>query len=264
MSITNEIPDIQKPVIICGHSHVFVFGFDSTSKDSEHCLHPLHTHHGGIFGFSTIEGPYNERYWHKLCELQQFQTGARVIIFWLGSQHLAEFLFEHATKFDFFLKNRNDIAVDLDSMILPYALVRSHQFKHFVQLQKIIDLLQSMPGFSVYLAATPPPKGDNVKLRGLMEQEPYFKDLASRLGLELEKTQMTPPSLRLKLYLLMQEIVQEIAFRKRISYISVPKELVDPSGYLREEFWEKDVGHANTAYGEVFLSKGIIHALSAH
>lgn len=239
-----------RPLVIAGHSHTFVFGFNPTAGDGPAGLVPIPATRGETYGFATTAGPYQESYW---AELAHVSAGKDVAVLWLGSQHLAEFLFEADTAFDFFVASRPDLAVDESAQLLPEALIREYQARHLAGLGPAMDRLAAQPGCRVFLVGTPPPKGDDADLRRIMMTEAFFQDRAQRAGLDLAAVPFTTPLVRLKLWLVIQDLLEEIGRSRGLPYIPVFASAVDESGFLRREYWESDVGHGNRPYGHLML-----------
>ncbi|MBR0644715.1 hypothetical protein [Plastoroseomonas hellenica] len=240
----------EAPIIIAGHSHVFAFQFGSTAVHNPPGLIPLPMPRENVYGFATTAGPYQPSYWDELVEQA---AGKTILLFWLGSQHLAEFLFEHEEPFDFILAQRPELPLQETARLVPEALVREYQASFLAALGEVLDRLVAQPGCRIFLGATAPPKGDDAELRSFMMAEPFFQQQAASFGLDLATARFTPPTVRLKLWLTIQDLVQDIARARGVPYVPVPPSTQDEHGFLLREFWDWDVGHANHAYGLVFF-----------
>jgi hypothetical protein len=205
---------------------------------------------GAAFGFSTSNGPYVDSYWDDLLGQA---PGRDVILFWLGSQHLADFLFEADPVFDLILADRPDLPLEQGATLLPEGLVREYEKTFLGGLEKSIDRLKREPDCRVFVAATTPPKGDDDELRALMMAEPFFQDRAKRFGLDITNVRFTPRFVRLKLWLVIQQLMREMADKHGVYFIPPHPSTLDADGFLRREYWENDVGHANHAYGRLFF-----------
>jgi hypothetical protein len=67
-----------------------------------------------------------------------------------------------------------------------------------------------------------------------------------------EQVQMTPLSVRLKVYLVYQRLLRQAAAECGIECLPPPPETVNEQGYLRDEFAGDSV-HGNKAYGELVV-----------
>lgn len=244
----------SRPLFIAGHSHVYAFKFNSIAPDESSLLVKLDFPRDNVFGFARIGGAYKDTYWEALIEEAEHKD---ILIFWLGSQHLAEFLFEEGETFDFIVSSHPEIPPRPGVQIVPESLVRVYQTAFFKGLDDILSRLKARPGCRVFVGATAPPKGDDSALRAFMNKEKHFQDRAELLSLDIATTPLTPRATRLKLWFVIDELLQELANKHQIPYLPVPAKAVDEEGYLRMEYWEDDVGHANIAYGELFFKEAM-------
>ena len=76
-------------------------------------------------------------------------------------------------------------------------------------------------------------------------------------GEDLDTVKITPPHVRLKLWYLLQEMLEESAHEVGGKFIPVLAEAQDEAGYLRPEYWYHDVTHANRLYGGLMLRRVI-------
>jgi len=103
---------------------------------------------------------------------------------------------------------------------------------------------------------TPPPKADNEAIRrGMQVHADFFTELASDLSLDPEKAELAPACLRLKLWLLLQQMMRETAERLAVEFWPVSASAMTEEGYLRPEYWGEDATHANAAYGALMLDE---------
>lgn len=240
----------ERLVLIAGHSHVYTFQFSSYAGDRSPAVLPVPIAPPYVRGFATTAGPYERSYWEDLID---HAADADIIILWQGSQHLAEFLFQHPSPFDFVVATHPHLPIEAESRIVPESLVREYQCRFLIDLDWVLMRLAERPSGRTFVCETPPPKGDDAALRELMIGEPYFQDRARSIGLDLSQVQLSPRILRLKLWIVIHELVKELANKHGAGYVEAPKAAIDPDGFLKPEFWERDVGHGNSRYGHLLL-----------
>ena len=240
----------ERLALIAGHSHVYTFQFSSYAQDRSPTTVPVPIAPPYVRGFATTIGPYERSYWEDLIN---HAADADVVILWQGSQHLAEFLFRHAIPFDFVVATHPHLPLELKSRIVPESLVREYECRFLVDLDWVLMRLAERPAGRTFVCETPPPKGDDAALRELMLGEPYFQDRARLLGLDLSQARLSPRTLRLKLWLVIHQLLKELADKHGAGYVEAPEAAIDPDGFLKPEFWERDVGHGNSRYGHLLL-----------
>ena len=52
-----------------------------------------------------------------------------------------------------------------------------------------------------------------------------------------------------------QSMMREIAERHGAEFVPTPREAQTPEGFLRQEFWGRDITHANENLGRLVLSR---------
>ena len=240
--------------MIAGHSHVQALGFSPLAVGDGPNLIPLSVERDDVYGFATADGPYSPKYWDKLVEIAR---GKDILILWIGSQHLAEFLFQEGEPFDFLIASRPDLPVDSSVKLVPESLVRHYQMSFLSALDAFLERLKDVGDSRVFIGATPPPKGDDDALKTLLTYEDHFQRRARMLGLDIGTVRLTAPAVRLKLWLVIHELLNDIAEKHRSTLLPVPDEAIDENGFLRLQYWENDVGHGNTDYGALFLKSAL-------
>ena len=105
--------------IIAGHSHTTCLGIPLMTEDGLPRLVPLHN---GDERFRAVTGALNrdQVYWDFLSEAG---AGRKVIIMWLGNQHLTSYLFAPSPPFDFFVLERPDLPTSTGVHIVPETAV---------------------------------------------------------------------------------------------------------------------------------------------
>lgn len=246
----NRGTSVQRKILIAGHSHVYALQFSSFTEDPSPAFVRLPNAPDSIRGFATHAGPYDPSYWDALVA---HADDWDVLILWQGSQHLSEFLFNYDQPFDFMVATHPALPLVDGARLVPETLVREHQCRFLVELDSVLLRLAKRNAGRVFICETPPPKGDNFALRKLMLDEPYFQERAKAFSLDIAQIPLSPPIIRLKLWIVVYELIKELADKYGAGYISVPTSVKDELGFLRPEYWEHDVGHGNNLYGSELL-----------
>jgi hypothetical protein len=208
-------------------------------------------------GTLIMAGPWprDMTYWDTLADLGM---GADVGIIWGGNEHNLCYFFEAETPFDFLSAHVR--IMNPSAQIMSRAAIRQRfQQISFNDLDSTLKRLATGGLNRIALIGTPPPKGDNEALRALLKTEEFFVSRAALLGQSVETIPITDPFVRLKLWYLLQDMLAEEARIREVMFIPVPKEVQDPDGFLKQEFWASDVSHANEAYGNV-MYKTVVRA----
>jgi hypothetical protein len=233
-------------LIIAGHSHSLAL-IGPPLTEGHPYLAPVEGH-DGIFG---LHGPWprTENYWSALIS---YAPGNSIAVIWGGNEHNERFLIEQPLRFDFVPRRLQSLSVEEDAVIVPEALVRAWFQLRLHGLHDMLANLKAQPYSRIALVGTPPPKGDNERLRGFLTTE--FAAYHNPSGLTMDQVRLTSPTLRLKLWNVLQEFYQEQAERGGVEFIPVPDIVTDEAGFLKPEFWLADLTHANRAYGKVMLN----------
>lgn len=235
-------------IIIAGHSHTrALIGYGDGRQAGVYLL-PVEGH-DRIFGLHS-PWPRPKEYWSTLI---RYGSGNTIALLWEGNLHNELFLIEPVPRFDFVLRQFRSLPVDEGVAIVPEALVRA-KFRLFFGglLADLLAALKAQAGCRIALVGTPPPIGDNEHLRGLLPTELPF--LNRPPGAMEEQLTLTSPIVRLKLWLVVQQIFEEQAQQAGVDFVPVPDNVTDEIGFLRPEFWGVDLTHSNPAYGRVMVS----------
>lgn len=236
-------------IIIAGHSHTFSLGGLQESPDLQPTLLPIEHESGMVLGFSGA-WPRDEAYWTAITE---FEGDNLVLLSWQGNQHVAAFLLERGPSFDFLLSSHPDFDVDRGKLIVPEALIRNYFIESIAPLDDILKKLTAFGQNKLVVLGTPPPKGDNEKLATRLNTEGHFKLWTQYYNIDLSEVRLTPPNLRLKLWCVIQDLLEETARKNFVDFVPIPDSVKDEAGFLREEYWNHDVTHANRLFGSVIL-----------
>ncbi len=235
--------------VIAGHSHLSCFACRAFALEG---VEVVATADG--FPFDILKGPWprDDAYWAKLRELSDQHE---VMLSWQGNQH-AQFLFTPEPNFDFVSSTLVSAPVDTGAFLVAERAVRELFEKSFAGLRVVIERLRASDHpCGITVLGTPPPKGDNDRLRANLHVEPYFAKLALSRNMELAGVALSNPLLRLKLWSLIQQMTREVAEALSCVFVPGPADAQDEQGFLRPEFWAGDITHANHAYGRLQLTQ---------
>lgn len=237
------------PILIAGHSHAHCLGLRRRNEDEQIVLMKLTDGPPIIHGLS-MRWPYPENY-NEIVRTRS--AGMHLMLIWLGNFHLAQFLFAQKVKFDFVSSVFPSLPLATDVDIVPESLVETRLSPHADNLNAAIDSLVDGRAAGVTLVGTPPPKGDDVRLREILKSDPVFTQYAKGLGFEADTVPFNSPYLRLKLWVLTQKLTEQVAKARNLSFLPVPSECQDQEGFLKPEYWAEDISHANSDYGTLLI-----------
>ena len=184
--------------------------------------------------------------------------GYEVALSFLGSEHQAYFLLE-TDPFDFVLSSDPAYPLRSNVPLVPEALIRESFEGHREVLPKVMQKLKNA-GLKTYIPGSPPPKKD---LKALLGTEQQFANVLNEAGLSLESATISPPNMRLKLWRLLQTMLEEVAVKYGALFVPYPAELMERDGFLLPKFWQNDISHANDAAGKIFRNQLIALAKEA-
>lgn len=243
-----SIREGKAQLLIVGNSHVNCYGGHGGRSLDDYEMNPIDEGRG----FMRIGGdPTNPGYWDAAVELAKT---IRVAVCWQGNQH-ALFMFLERP-FDFALASHPGLVVDQGVDLVPEMQLREVFQPSFSDLEIVLTRMLDTGGQRPMVLGTPPPKADNEAIRrGMRVHADFFSKLASDRGLDPEKAQLAPPCLRLKLWLLLQQMTRETAERLAVEFWPVSASAMTEERYLRPEYWAEDATHANAAYGALMLDE---------
>lgn len=245
MAVSSGLKSSVPRLILAGDSHLAAIGGSRVFSGPLEAI-------PGLRGDDTLilaggVWPRDMTYWDTLADIGM---GADVGILWGGNEHNLYYFFEAETPFDF-LSNHVPVMNPSAQIMSTAAIRQSFRQASFDYLDLVLKRLTSGGLNRIALIGTPPPKGDNEALRGLLKTELFFVSRAELLGQSAETIPITDPYVRLKLWYLLQDMLAEEARVRGVMFISVPEEVQGADGFLKREYWASDVSHANAAYGNV-------------
>jgi hypothetical protein len=234
-------------IVIGGHSHLNAMVGDR--HEEKPTLRAL----AGQEDVAVLDGswPRDETYWSGLAEAA---PGKRIGLIWGGNEHNSVYFFQAAYEFDF--ASRHVSALLGNAQVVSQRTIKQRFRKLSLDdMDAALTKISAAKPERLALIGTPPPKKDSEKLRVMLEREPAFVAWAKQINSPLETIGITDPHVRLKLWYLLQDMFREAAASYDAEFISVPPEVQDAEGFLREELWAPDVTHANAEYGRIMLAK---------
>jgi len=233
--------------LLAGHSHAHSLGMTNPTTPNAIEIQTIDYLDGRILGLSG-PAPRTAAYWDALVREAKDTT---VLLIWNGNQHLAKFLFEIDKPFDFFLASRPGLE-PTKAELVPEAQVREVLDAGNEFLYKLLVRLKEVPGCRVVLLGTPPPKGNDTRLRHFIQREAFFVQMAAKAGSNVNEIRLTDRAVRLKLWAVIQDLLSEAADNHGCGFLAVPETVKDGDGFLREDLWWEDATHANAQYGRIY------------
>ena len=228
----------QDPQILAGgHSHVY-----SMLAALDQGRGPAEYRAAVAYSADLAGGPPGDpHYWDLLAKVG---AGRRVVIVWNGNQHNAGFLLSPDPPFRVFSPLAE--AGPEEGAWVAQEVLREYWRPTFSELTDVLKSL--VPVARVGVVGTPPPKSDLV-VRQSLAQEIFFLDRARELGVDVADLRITPQAVRLAMWHVIQDALEEIATEVGAAFIPVPTTAVDGDGTLSAEFCAPDATHANVNYG---------------
>jgi hypothetical protein len=167
----------------------------------------------------------------------------------LGGYHNLLGLVRSGKNFDFLL--RPDDRPDPETkIIVPHRAVASAFEEQFSEAAKIRNLIVAA-NCRLFLLSSPPPKGDNdyIMERFRRPKNRIYRDkVVAEFGIERPET-------RLKLWQMEQGLMDQWAQTFGMQFLPAPGSAFDSKGFLKEDYYEDDVTHANSGYGALVLEQ---------
>ncbi|XWN32191.1 MAG: hypothetical protein ROR55_03485 [Devosia sp.] len=159
-----------------------------------------------------------------------------------GNFHNLFGLLEHPEPFDFADPTLPEL--DTSRRIVPRSEMRA-LFK--LQLEDHLNRIAALRqyyGVPMAHISSPPPNSDEDHLRN------HLGGLAQKAGLD---PQFTPKMIRLKLYRLQNEVLEEGCKALGVTFIGPPAKTIDEEGFLSAHYRQNDPTHGNSRYGKQVL-----------
>ena len=182
-------------------------------------------------------------------------TGADACFFaFAGNMHNVLGVVNHPVPFDFDLDAECSAGYEarIGTLAKDREIIPFQQMKQAMQAriaQNLTSRLKAMAAAAkvpCFVLQAPPPLGS----------EDHMRAHPSKFKQEMDARGISPPNIRLKLWLLQSRCIQETASECGATVVPVPPDSVREDGLLREDYSsEKDPTHGNTRYGAAVLAQ---------
>jgi hypothetical protein len=243
-----SIVDIK--AVIAGHSHSAAISRALVAKASAGVQRQareiaLQQGIGGLRG-----GPGMPGYWDTLRGLAQTRS---IAVVWNGNQHNADFLLASDQPLDFLPRGYPDPSVLPKTRLVAEAAIREHFRPSLEPVRQLMAEIPAHNRLKRLLVGTPAPLFDNREIRKRLSKEPLFGEKAAAMGIDIGQVEITPPTVRRKLWFVIQTMMAEIAKESAWQFVPVAPDTMDEQGYLRPDLSGGDVTHTNIEFGSMMV-----------
>ena len=167
----------------------------------------------------------------------------------LGGYHNLLGLVRAGESFDF-LVGPEDTPDPQVKFRVPHRAIVSAFEPQFTEAGKIRRLIAAA-SCTLFLLSSPPPKADNDFIMERFTRPKnriYRNKVVAKFGVER-------PESRLKLWQLEEGLMAQWAQTLKMQFLPAPRLAFDSNGFLKADYYEDDVTHANSGYGELVLEQ---------
>lgn len=231
--------DPDSEILVAGHSHTFAMFMAINQDQSQKITSAVITH----ADFDNQVQPDNS-YWDFVAKVSKMR---KLALSWNGNQHNLLFLLDAGWKF-------NSIGLNLGKNYPFVTLKRIAALfdKTFNELEQVLGKFHKST--KVCLLGTPPPKPIDF-LKKYLDKDDFFVQQARLLGLNQKNLKISSDEIRLFMWKLNKELMENLATKYGLGFIPAPKEATQSNGLLAEIFSSDDLTHANPEYGQLMLEK---------
>jgi hypothetical protein len=239
--------------LLAGHSHIFSMG---ASQNYQGPLDLIKTADGmGHIVMEQWSGGRSSTYWEKVVEAS---SGRDVLISFNGNQHYGSFLFAPNPIFDFFDESAPELLNG--ATFVPKRLVKAYFEPSLSQLRRLVPEILAAGCRSIRLVGAPPPKSDLHVFADMIRASSFAQGFAKKHGIDLLRAEITPASLLLKLWRIVQGLTASVATDPRLAFVPVPSEALDDHGFLAKQFYDyvpADITHGNRKFGRLMIERAL-------
>lgn len=239
----------EGPILIVGQSHLLSFGQGLSTPDGEIRRVSL----PGRRAAEVLLGrfPRSTEYWLSALSAARDQT---VAICWRGNQHNSGFLFAADPPLDFVSSSLSELPMNPGALLVPELAFKAAFEGTLLPLKRFLEQVARQGCIqNIVLLGSPPPINDNNWIRQCLLSDEFFSKLAARLGQSTQILPLSTPTLRLKIWDLLQRMYADLASSMSCRFVASPPAASTAEGFLARELWSNDATHAGPAYGELVL-----------
>jgi hypothetical protein len=176
--------------------------------------------------------------------LQADQEGSTLLSFMNGNGHAALSVLQHPAPFDFVLPGREDLGIQRGFRPLAYELIRGQITPYQVSTMAALYMMRvALPKIRI-VHVLPPPPSSEAQIRLVPE---LFRDRIEEYG-------VTPLAVRIKYYLLANDILRDALSGYGIEVLEAPPASVGPDGGLLDRY-AAGATHGNVEYGQLVVDQ---------
>jgi hypothetical protein len=180
----------------------------------------------------------------------------------MGNQHFANFLLARMPLFDFIDPMDPGYVPYPGAVLVPRRMVKALPMLDTSWVRNLVERCLGAGCRQIFIIGTPPVREDFGNARELVCNTPFWRERATKLGIDITLCDFTPAPIMKRLWGVLQESLADVAHKMGVRFLPLPSETVDANGYLKVEFrgpiW--NFAHANQAYGRIAL-EDIIRAV---
>jgi hypothetical protein len=193
-----------------------------------------------VLNHPELRYPSTDEYWRILVDSS---PDLPLAIAWGGNEMNVRFLFDHEVPF----RVTGVLADDAARQVVPVEMVSAFASSSLDGLRMLLDRLD---GRQTIVIGGPPPKRRE-RFQAWLQGEVYFKQQLDKFGWTPETAPVAPLELRMRLWQIHRETLQELVTAHGSTLLDIPPQAVDDDGTLRAEFGANDITHAGPAYGRL-------------
>lgn len=242
---------VKKNVLILGSSHIGSFlkahkEFDHSPLKNQYQFKFLMDFRKDSRIIEPIDGNFQDFGLNKELEsyLRTITNIDAIVISISGSDYLPICISNSTPPYDVILPQQPDLPFDNKAIIIPIAEIRARLIKDIRHILLGIEEIKRVTNLPLYYLQSPPPVGCN----------DHIKDHAAWAKNIIDKNGVSPSILRYKIWKIHSDLIAEKCSEMSVSYILNPAEVLEEKMFLHKSAYSDDLMHANTWYGQKFLS----------
>lgn len=226
-------------ILIAGHSHTFAM-FMAVNQESVSNIDFAVVTHADFRNQLQLD----KSYWNFVTEISKKK---KLALSWNGNQHNLLFLLDAEWNF-----NAIGLSLGKNYPFVTVQRIKALFNNTFDELEQVLVNFDSST--EICLLGTPPPKPLTF-LKKYLDKDDFFMQQAKSFGLNQKKLKISSDQIRLYMWKVNQELIENMAKRFGLGFIPSPNEAIQENGLLDEKFSSDDLTHANPEYGRLMLNK---------